>query len=161
MVALDAEFEITGTSGTRTVSAPDFFVDMMTTSIEEGEILSQVRIPAPPPNTGSAYAKMHQSASGFAIVGVAAQVTLDGSGNISAASVGITGVAPKPYRATAVESALVGNAPDEATISSAAANAAEGAEDFNEDHHASGEYRKHLATVYAKRALTAAVGRAS
>lgn len=161
MVALDAEFEISGTGGTRTVSASDFFVDMMTTSIEEGEILSQIRIPEPPPHTGSAYAKMHQSASGFAIVGVAAQVTLDDSGNVSAAAVGVTGVAPTPYRASAVESALVGQAPDEATISAASSHAAEGAVDFNEDHHASGDYRKHLASVYAKRALTAAVERAS
>ncbi len=161
MVALDAEFEIFATGGTRTVSASNFFVDMMTTSIEEGEILSQIRIPEPPPHTGSAYAKMHQSASGFAIVGVAAQVTLDDSGNVSAAAVGVTGVAPTPYRASAVESALVGKAPDEATISAASSHAAEGAVDFNEDHHASGDYRKHLASVYAKRALTAAAERAS
>ena len=104
-----------GASGTRTIPAGDFFVDMMTTSIEDGEILSQIRIPVPPANSGSAYAKIHQSASGFAIAGVAAQVTLDGAGQISAAGVAVTGVAPIAYRASAVENALVGKTPDEAT----------------------------------------------
>ena len=161
MLALRAEFEVGGPSGTRTISAGDFFVDMMTTSIQDGEILSQIRIPVPSANTGSAYAKIHQSASGFAIAGVAAQLTLDGSGNISAAGVAVTGVAPIAYVASAVESALIGNSPDEATLTSAAALAANDASDANEDLHASGEYRKHLATVLAGRALTSAAERAT
>ncbi len=160
MVALRASFEVAGTSGTREIPAGDFFVDMMTTSIGEGEILSQIRIPEPPANTGSAYAKIHQSASGFAIAGVAAQVTLDGSGNVGSAGVGVTGVAPIAYAASAAEDALVGKAPDEATIASAAALASDGVQDANEDHHASGEYRMHLAKVLTGRALTSAVERA-
>lgn len=160
MLALRAELEVAGASGTRTIPAGDFFVDMMTTSIEDGEILSQIRIPEPPANSGSAYAKIHQSASGFAIAGVAAQVTLDGAGQISAAGVAVTGVAPIAYVASAVENALVGKAPDEATLSAAASLAADGATDVNEDHHASGDYRKHLATVLAGRALASAAERA-
>lgn len=160
MMALRASFEVAGPSGTREVSASDFFVDMMTTTIGDGEILSQIRIPEPPAGSGSAYAKMHQSASGFAIAGVAAQLTLDGSGNVSAAGVGVTGVAPIAYTASAVEDALVGKAPDEGAIAAAAALAADGVQDANEDHHASGEYRMHLATVLASRALASAAERA-
>lgn len=160
MLALNAQFDIAGPNGERTVSAGDFFVDLLTTDIQPGEILTRIRIATPASGSGGAYAKMHHSASGFAVCGVAAQVTLDG-GNVSSIGVGITGVSVVPYRASAVESALQGGPLNEATIASAAEQAANEASELQEDHHASGDYRAHLAKVFTKRALTTASERAT
>ena len=160
ILALNAELDIAGGDGTRTVSADGFFVDMLTTDVQPGEILTQVRMPAPPERSGGAYIKMHQSASGFAIAGVAAQVTLDGEGNCASVGVGVTGVSPVPYRAGAVEDALRGQRPDETAIQAASEQAISGVDDFQEDHHASGDYRAHLARVFTRRALAKAVERA-
>lgn len=159
MFALGASFEIAGSNGTRNVSAADFFVDMLTTSIGEGEILSHVVLPVPAEGSGGAYEKMHQSASGFAVAGVAAQISLDG-GKIANAGIGVTGIATTPYRASVVEDALTGQAADASTVSAAAAHIADDVEDLNEDHHASGDYRRHLAGVFAERAILRAVERA-
>lgn len=159
MFALGASFEIAGSNGTRNVSVADFFVDMLTTSIGEGEILSHVVLPVPVEGSGGAYEKMHQSASGFAVAGVAAQISLDG-GKIANAGIGVTGIATRPYRASVVEDALTGQAADASTVSAAAAHIADDVEDLNEDHHASGDYRRHLAGVFAERAILRAVERA-
>ncbi len=160
VLALDARVELAGADGSREVPAGDFFVDMLTTAIEPGEILREVRMPEPPARSGGAYVKMHQSASGFAITGVAVQIALDDAGTIASAGVGVTGVAPVAYRASAVEQALVGRAPEASVLAEAASHAAEGADDVNEDHHASADYRRHLAVVFARRALARAVERA-
>jgi carbon-monoxide dehydrogenase medium subunit len=159
LLALEAEFVLTGRNGTRKVAAKDFFVGMLTTALAAGEILTEVRFGADAGRTGSAYKKLHQPASGFAIVGVAAQVRLDGRGNCEAASVGITGVDSKAYRATAVERVLAGKKPDARTIAQAAAKAAEGIEPLS-DLHASARYRAAMAEVFTRRALTEAVKRA-
>ncbi len=159
LLALEAEFVLTGRNGTRKVAAKDFFVGMLTTALAAGEILTEVRFGADAGRTGSAYKKLHQPASGFAIVGVAEQVRLDGRGNCEAASVGITGVDSKAYRATAVERVLAGKKPDARTIAQAAAKAAEGIEPLS-DLHASARYRAAMAEVFTRRALTEAVKRA-
>ncbi len=159
LLALEAEFVLTGRNGTRTVAAKDFFVGMLTTALAAGEILTEVHFGADAGRTGSAYRKLHQPASGFAIVGVAARVQLDGRGSCEAASVGITGVDSKAYRATAVEQVLAGKKPDAKTIAQAAAKAAEGIEPLS-DLHASARYRAAMAEVFARRALTEAVKRA-
>ena len=160
MLALDAELEISGSGGSRTLPASEFFLDMLTTALEPGEILTRIKVPAAPQRSGSAYVKMHQSASGFAIAGVAAQVGLDGEGNCDSVAVGITGVSSVPYCAAAVENSLKGNKPDPAAIASASSLAADGIEDPQEDHHASADYREHLCKVFARRALSRAVERA-
>jgi carbon-monoxide dehydrogenase medium subunit len=102
--------------------------------------------------------KFEHPASHYALTGVAAAVKLDGSGNVESVKVGVTGVGPKAYRATAVEQALVGKGAD--AIADAASHAADGI-DCNDDIHASAEYRAHLATVFARRALQAAFARAN
>jgi len=158
LLALDAEFVLVGGRGTRTIAAKDFFLDMLTTALQAGEILTEIRFAADAPHTGSAYKKLHQPASGFAIVGVAARVRLDG-GYCAAAAVGVTGVAPKPYRAAAVERVLVGQTLDAKRIAQAAAKAAEGIEPLA-DLHASARYRRAMAKVFTRRALTAAFDRA-
>ena len=159
MLALDAQLDIAGPDGERAVAASDFFVDLFITDLQPGEVLTGIRIATPPENSGGAYVKMRQSASGFALAGVAAQVTLDDAGNCASVAVGVTGVAPAAYRAQAVEDALVGQGID--AVADAAAHAADGVEEFQEDHHASGDYRAHLARVFAQRALSQAIERAA
>ena len=156
IIALNAELVCVSKNGERTIKADDFFVDLLTTALEPGEILREIRINKSNGRTGQAYAKMHHPASGFAVVGVAANLTLDGSGVCQKASIGITGVSAKAYRAAAVESALSGNQLDDQAIAGAAAHAADGV-DANGDLFASADYRRHLAEVYAKRAITAAI----
>jgi carbon-monoxide dehydrogenase medium subunit len=159
LLAVNAELTLSKTGGTRTVSATDFFVDLLMTVMEADEILTSIRVNANAPRTGGAYLKVPQPASGFALAGVAAQVTLGTDNTIQQIAVGITGVDNKAFRATATESALQGQTATEAAIRQASAQATDGAEAL-EDIHASAEYRLHLARVYTKRALLKAVERA-
>ena len=159
MLALGAEMVATSAGGSRTISADDFFVDLFTTALEPNEILTEVRIPAQGAGSGAAYAKMANKASHFAIVGVAASVTVSG-GSVTAARIGVTGSGSSASRASDSEARLVGSSGDADAIRSAAGRAANGIE-MNEDIHASAEYREHLTKVYALRAITAAVERAS
>ena len=108
--------------------------------------------------TGTAYVKFGNKAAHYAIVGVGAVITVSG-GACQDARIGITGAGAKATRATSVEDALKGNSLDDATIKSAAGQAGAGI-DFNEDVHASAEYRAHLLTVYAERAIREAAARA-
>jgi carbon-monoxide dehydrogenase medium subunit len=155
--ALEAKFVLKGAKSSRTVSASDFFVDTFTTALEPGEIVSEVIVPVDGSGTGTAYAKRAQPASGFAVVGVAVRVRKDG-GKISMVRIGVTGLANHAYRARAAEAALEGKAGSAADIQAAAALVPQGVEP-NADIHASAEYRRHLATVYAARALNAALAR--
>ena len=157
ILALDAELIATSAKGDRVIKATDFFVEMLTTSLQPGEILREIRVPATKGKFAQAYVKVRHPASGFAVVGVAVNLSIDG-GKFQSAAVGITGVSPKAYRATKVESVLRGNALDAKTLSTASAHAADGVE-VNSDLYASSEYRKQLATVYTRRALEIAVGR--
>jgi aerobic carbon-monoxide dehydrogenase medium subunit len=160
IVALDAETKAVSTRGERWIAAKDFFVELLTTALEGDEVLTAVRVPVLGAHTGSAYLKFRHPASGYAMVGVAAVVSLDEQGHIAKASVGITGVGPKAYRATAVEEALQGKPTSGKRLAEASARAADGIE-VNSDLYASAEYRTHLATVYTRRALERAVERAS
>jgi carbon-monoxide dehydrogenase medium subunit len=156
IIALNADLIAVSKIGERTVKADDFFVDLLTTALEPGEILREIRINQPKGRTGQAYVKMHHPASGFAVVGVATNLTMDVDGACQSASLGITGVSSKAYRPSAVESALRGAKLDDQTIANAAAHAADGVE-ANGDLFASADYRKHLAGVYTKRAIAAAM----
>jgi len=159
-LALGAQMKTSSSGAHRTISADDFFVDLLTTALEPNEILSEISIPALPAGTGTAYVKFANKASHYAVVGVAAVVTVGSDGTCQRARIAITGAGPKATRATASESALVGSNLDDAAINAAASQAGEGI-DFNEDVHASAEYRAHLTKVYAGRAIRAAVGNAS
>src|SRR5881398_2381811 len=102
MIALNAEIVTTGRNGDRAIKVDDFFVDLMTTALEPGEILREIRVNKPNGRTGQAYVKMHHPASGFAVVAVAASLTLGGDNNCERASIAITGVSSKAYRPKAV-----------------------------------------------------------
>jgi len=154
ILALDAELVVAGPKGERVIKATDFFLDLLTTALNAGEILREVRFNAPKGNTGQAYLKFRHPASGFAVVGAAVTLTKDG-GKCQSAGVGITGAAPKPYKAGAVEKALKGATLDAKSLVAAAAHATDGVE-ANSDLFASSEYRKHLAEIYTRRALALA-----
>ena len=158
-IALNAELITSSQGGHRSIGADDFFVDLLTTALEPAEILNEIRIPALAPRSGSAYAKFGNKASHYAIVGVAAVVTLAADGSCAAASIGVTGAGPNAVRAGDAEAALAGSALDDDAISAAASAAGNGIE-FNEDVHASAEYRAHLTAVYAERAIRAAIANA-
>jgi len=159
IVALGAEIVAVSAKGERTINAADFFVDMLTTALEPGEILREIRIVAPSGRFGQSYMKVPQPASGFAVVGVAVNLTCDAGGVCQSVGVGVTGVASKVYRASAVEQAILRKALDAQTVAGAAAHATDGVS-VNGDLYASEAYRRHLAQVYVRRALEAAAARA-
>jgi carbon-monoxide dehydrogenase medium subunit len=156
--ALEAEIVLKSEAGERTVAAGDFFVDTFTTALAPGEIVREVIVPVEAAGTGVAYQKVLQPASGFAIVGIAVRVRKSG-GKVSFVRIGVTGLSHCSYRAMAAEKALEGTPGAEADIQAAAALVTQGVE-ANSDLHASAEYRAHLATVHAARALRIALGRA-
>ena len=157
ILALGAELKAVGPKGARTIKAQDFFKDLLTTALGPDEVLTEVRIPALPAHTGTAYVKHPHPASRFAVVGVAAVVTVEG-GHCKVAHVAVTGVGSRATRAKGVEAALAGKALDAAAIAAASAKAADGIE-MSADLQGSVEYKRHLTQVYARRALEAAAGR--
>jgi carbon-monoxide dehydrogenase medium subunit len=160
VLAVDAELVVANAKGERVIKAGDFFVDLLTTALQPGEVLKEIRFAAAKGRVGQVYLKFRHPASGFAVVGIAVNLTLDASGKCQSAGIGVTGVGLKAYRAGAAENALKGKSPDSKTLAAAGEHAADGVE-ANSDLFASGEYRKHLAQVYTRRALETAVSRAS
>jgi len=158
-LAFDATIRVIGPKGRRDIPAREFFKGPFETALASNEIVIEVRFPAPAGRSGSAYAKFAHPASGFAIVGVAAVATLKGDGSVERAAIGVTGAAPSPFRATAAERAIVGTRGDANAVVAAAAKAADGV-DAMSDLVASAEFRRHLVTVYARRALERAIERA-
>jgi carbon-monoxide dehydrogenase medium subunit len=152
IIALNAEMVAVGPSGERVIGADNFFIDLLTTALQPAEILREIRFAIPQGQVCQAYQKVRHPASGFAVVGVAVNVSLDGAGSCQTAAVGITGVASKAYRAAAVESALLGKALHDQIIAEAATHATDGV-DVNSDLYASEDYRRHLAQVHTRRAL--------
>lgn len=159
IVALDAEIIARGPDGERTIPAVDFFLGFLTTALQPEELITEVRIPAKAARTGMSYQKLANHASGYAVVGVAAIVTLADDGTIAEARVGITGAGDRAVRASAVESALQGAQPDEATIQQAAESATEGI-DLLDDVAAPQAYRDRVTRNLTRRALMVAVERA-
>ncbi len=158
LLALKATIHTNG----RSIPADDFFVDLFTTALDEGEIITSVSVASEAANTGSAYAKLPNPASRYAMVGAAAQVTIE-NGVCAAASVAIGGLTPKATRASSVEAALVGQPLNSATLAAAAAAVTNDLDpdDILGDIHASADYRQQMASVFVRRALEAAVSRAS
>ncbi len=161
LVALDARFVIAGPKGERKVPAADFFQGMMTTAIDAGEILTAVELPMKKPGQGMAYVKFAHPASRYAVIGAAAVVTMK-NGTCGAAQIAIGGLVPAPVRLHDVEHAVMGAPPSDEMMAKAATAVARHLKgDILGDIFASAEYRKAMAPIYVKRALTAAVQRAS
>ncbi len=158
-LAFEATLRAVGPTGERRIAAHDFFKGTFETALAADEILVEIRFPLPPARTGSAYEKFRHPASGFAVVGVAAVVTLGADGKVTKAAVAISGASERPFRAAGAERALQGTMADAAAIRTAAAQAAEGVRTLS-DLVASSEFRSHLITVHARRAIERAVTRA-
>jgi carbon-monoxide dehydrogenase medium subunit len=154
IIALGAEMVAEGPKGKRTIKADDFFKGLLTTALAPDEILTEVRVPVCGPTVGAAYMKFPHPASRFAVVGVAAVLTMDGA-KVGKAGIGITGAGTKAVRAKGVEAGIVGKTLDAATIQAAAEKAPDGV-DVQADLQGSVEYKKHLLKVFAKRAIEAA-----
>jgi carbon-monoxide dehydrogenase medium subunit len=158
-LALSAEVMLAAPGGERAVPAAEFFQGIMATAMRAGELLVEVRVPAAPVPTGSAYVKMPNPASGFALAGVAAVVGLDEVGRCTHVSIGVTGVAAAAFTPRAAEAVLAGQAPTDDLIDRAAALVPEGV-DAIEDLHATAAYRLRLARVLTRRAVALARDRA-
>ena len=154
MLAVDAEIHIKGPQGWRKVKASDFFQGLFTVDLAPNEIIVGVQFT---PIKAAAYAKLHQRASHFAIVGVAAAVEVKG-GVFQSVRVGLTGASTHATRLSAVEQALAGKPATTASIATASATAT--VDDLNSDIHASDEYRRAMLTVFTRRALEGALARA-
>jgi carbon-monoxide dehydrogenase medium subunit len=160
LLALGGSVKAMGKNGARTIDLNDFWTDLFTTALNDGEILTEIAVNTTPQGTGAAYADFQNPASGYIVVGASAVVTLSG-GNVSKCSLVIGGATPNPVRAIAAEAALTGKTPAAANIAAAADAAAGAIGDPMSDVYASGDYRMHLAKVMAKRALTEAAKRAA
>lgn len=156
LLALEAQIRVISAKSDRTVPASDFFLDAFTTAVEPGEMVLEVLVPSEEPKEGYRYEKVSHPASGFAVVGVAARIKKT-AGKISTARIGITGVGPHAFRALEAEKRLESGA----DIAQAAAAAVGAGQEVNTDLYASSDYRRHLARVWAARALTVALSRAS
>jgi carbon-monoxide dehydrogenase medium subunit len=154
ILALNAEMVVEGSRGKRTIKVDDFFKGLMTTAVGADEILTEVRVPGLAANQSAAYMKFPHPASRFAVVGVAAVLTVD-SGKCTKASIGITGAGTHAVRAKGVEAAITGKALDAASVQAAAEKAPDGV-DVQADLQGSVDYKKHLLRVFAKRAIEAA-----
>jgi len=158
MLALGAELVAVGPKGRRAIPVDRFFLKLFTTTLSPGELLTEIRVPLPPPGSGGAYAKFPHPASRYAVVGVAALVTVS-SQKITEARVAITGVGPKAARASATEAALVGQGAEPAVVAAAAERATDGLT-VRADPRTDPDYWKALAVTYTRRALATALERA-
>ena len=154
LLALEAQVRMASAKRERTVAAADFFVDAFTTALEPGEIVVEVVVPAEESSEGYRYEKLPHPASGFAVVGVAVRIKKSG-GKISMARIGVTGMGAHAFRALEAERLLESGA----TVDQAVATVGQDME-ANADLYASAEYRRHLARVRAKRAISVALSRA-
>lgn len=158
-LVLDAELDVVGLGGSRTVPASDFFVTYFTTTLAPDEILVGARFRVPNGRSGSTFVELARRHGDFALAGVGALVTLDDDDAIADARLGLIGVGATAVRATSAEAALRGRRPTREVLADAAA-AVDADIDPNGDIHASADYRRHVAQVLVRRALETAVARA-
>ncbi len=180
MLALRAQMVATGPGGERTIDVDDFFHGLFMTSLDPGEILTEIRIPSPGAGSGGAYLKLERKVGDYAVAGVAVQLTLD-DGKVTQAGIGLTNLGFAPIRASAAEKVLTGTrliekggfmgaidkvrgafsgAPDAAEAIAAAAQAAADATDPVADRRGSVEYKRNMARVLTARAIRQALSRA-
>jgi carbon-monoxide dehydrogenase medium subunit len=160
LAALNASFVAQSPTGKRTIGVDDFFTDFYTTALNSDEILTEIRVPMPAAGTGTAYAKLPHPASGYVVVSAAALIVRQRSGTCTASRIAIGGLGSGPIRAVATELELQGKPLTTQMIAAAAAKAAEETDPM-EDTYAGAEYKRHVATVYARKAIEAAVARAA
>ena len=158
MLALEAEIVVVGSQGERKIPVTSFFTDLFTTALSSGEILTEIRIPIPPPGSGGAYFKLERKVDDFATAGVAAQLTVGKDDVCERAGIGLTNVGLTPVKARRAEEALRGKKIDGESIKRAAQLAAQESEP-TADLRGSQEYKRDLVRVLAIRALDRALER--
>jgi aerobic carbon-monoxide dehydrogenase medium subunit len=158
MLALGAEVVVTGAKGARTIPIAQFFTGLFTTALQPAEVLTEIRIPAPPAGSGGAYVKLERKVGDFATAGAAAFLVLKG-GVIERAGIGLTNVGPTPIKVTAAEAYLAGKKADETAFAEAGRLAGAAARP-GADRRGSVEYKKEMARVLTVRALRKAAQRA-
>jgi aerobic carbon-monoxide dehydrogenase medium subunit len=156
--ALDAEFVVRGQAGERVIPAAEWFQGYLTTARNPDELLVEVRFPAAGPGTGVSFQEIARRHGDFAIVGLAASLTLT-DGTIGDARLAFAGISDVPVRATAAEDLLGGERPSDELFDAAAAAATAGL-DPPADLHGSPEYRRKVAATLVRRCLSEAAGRA-
>jgi carbon-monoxide dehydrogenase medium subunit len=161
MLALNASFVVEGPAGKRVIPVAEFFTDeTFETTLQQGELLTEIRIPAPGEHSGSVYLKLERKVGDYAIAGVAVAVTLDASGLVTQAGIGLTNVGPAPIKARDAEQFLLGKSLDEATIRHAA-DLATAASRPNGDTRGPVEYKRAMVHTLCVRALRQALERAT
>jgi aerobic carbon-monoxide dehydrogenase medium subunit len=158
MLAYRAKLVANGPSGERVIDIDDFFLGPFETSLAKGELLTEIRIPAPQPYSSGAYQKLERKVGDFATAAVAVQIDMDPNGHCSYAGIGLTNVGGTPLRAAEAEQALLGRPLEDAAIREAAALAAQIA-DPQEDQRGSIEYKRSLVKTLTVRALRLAIER--
>jgi carbon-monoxide dehydrogenase medium subunit len=161
-VCLGATMQMQGPAGSRSVAASQFFTDLFETALGEDEILTAVTVPAESSGTGSAYEKLFNPASRYAVIGVAAQVTMDGD-TCTSASVAVGGMTTYATACPSVAAQLVGKTVDRASVEAAAAAVTDDIDPdmVMGDMHASAEYRLGVVPTMVARAINKAVDRAT
>jgi carbon-monoxide dehydrogenase medium subunit len=159
MLAVGGELVAVGPKGERKIPITEFFTGLFDTAREPGEIITEVRIPVPPPRSGGAYFKLERKVGDFATAAVAAQLTLGGNDVCERIGIGLTNVGPTPIKAKRAEEALRGKKIDGEAIKRAAQLASEESEP-KEDLRGSEAYKRDLVRVLAARAISRALERA-
>jgi aerobic carbon-monoxide dehydrogenase medium subunit len=159
MLALGAEVTATGPKGQRTIKIGEFFTGIFSTALAPDEILTEIRIPIPPPRSGGAYVKLERKVGDFATAAAAAQVTLSASGEIEQVGIALTSAGPTPIKASDAERYLLKKKPDAKTLAEAARLAGLAASP-SADRRGSVQYKREMARVLTGRALARAIERA-
>jgi aerobic carbon-monoxide dehydrogenase medium subunit len=160
LLASDAEVVATGANGERTIPLRELYVDILTTSLRPGELVTEVRVPLPGLDTGGAYEKLERKVGDYAVVGVGVQIRLDRDPEtVRAVGIGLCNVGSTSIKATAAEQFLVGKPPALDNLNEAARLAME-ASDPVEDDRGPVDYKRAMVRELTKRALTRALARA-
>jgi carbon-monoxide dehydrogenase medium subunit len=156
MLALRAEVVATGPNGRRVIPIDQFFLGLFTTALEPDEILTEIRIPAPPARSGGSYRKLERKVGDFATAAAAVQLTLGAGGEVASVGIGLTNAGPVPLRASDAEQYLTGKQPSDDVIAEAARLAGAAATP-SADRRGTVEYKRNVARVLTGRAIQRAV----
>ena len=159
MIALRASVIAEGPKGTREIGIDDFFPDFFTTDLETNEILTEIKIPSPPPKSGGAYLKIERKVGDYAAAAVACHLNINSDGSIEQIGVGLTNVGATPIRANSAENILRGKNPSDDLIKEAGLLAA-GDSDPSDDLRGGAEYKKDLLCELTRRAIKISIERA-
>jgi carbon-monoxide dehydrogenase medium subunit len=159
MLALGATVVARGPKGERTIPIEQFFTGLFATALAPNEVLTEIRIPVPPPGSGGAYLKLERKVGDFATAAAAVQLVLGKGGRIEKVGIGLTAMGELPVKAAEAETFLRGKTPDPSVVAEAARLAA-GAANPTVDRRGSVEYKREMARVLTERALRRAIERA-